>query len=1155
MDENEKALLKSRGGIASDKGNSYRKEVASFLVMQLLWLPTNAYVRIENNDGDDIEFFDGTTTYFIECKVTASITHWTIGKLREEGILEFFSTKYSLIKQNISAGAADKYRVVLMSPSSCSDIAELAYLAKKNAKFSEKNTRLIKQLKLQEDIVASDYLRYLEISNYSDFSLRFMLEPVYKQVFGESILLEKVQNLVHRDGLSFERITKELLLEKIPELGSWLLKDISKHTDSSVVPPSKFYRQSLSIVDLKDRIKQIKDLSSKGKLTKKSKVLIREAFLAYNTNIKLVLALLELFSSYFIIDQGTADFLVSCISGNPIYQWHFFKRLKDPKWFSLLKNSLIHEIVTNTDDYGVKDVLLQYLEQLDSKFTPDVEEMLSSLVVSTKDYRILKHVATLIGKLSNPSDKSLKILGELSTYTHSWVRIEVAEVLRAPQFLQKEESINILESIITGHFSPEDVVVGSSTLSLNFQGRDNENHVFNEACTSLEEFIKTYPIKTILTFCNLLNTFSEEDSGRYADYERVGSLVDDHSYIWYSQSGFNKRDHEYDRKERLAMELEYCLDYLVKNDSAVMEETTAILLKEHNAIVFLLLIKTFSETSNYMDFKKKLLLNGDVWRIYGLRTGYMQDLLKSTGIKDSKDPLIQEIKKLITGISDSRVRKDAEECLQEVLSEKDHFDRAIGPITVGTFESEVVDLSKYTDATLAKICQGKKVSGFKLDNWSLRDNILAFGSAYPERGLKLVKVSSSFKEEILGNLVDGIIASPTTDIIRINYLASIIPANDTWARLSIIRKIKDICQHNIDSLDKDALDKTIASIELLYEDTDPAETRIKISTDNDVRDLMSIGINSVRGVSVEAAIYVALKYPENEKIRALLSKAASDPSQAVVALLVNYLGYLQKSDYYYKLGSDIVDSCIKLKIPGLDYEIIRYLDKLGKVRLQEKTEIILQLFDSYSETVQHDIGSMVGYRWYFWDLDIKAFVDKIFNKQLKYQHAREGFAFSLESSLGEHNTKPNETIEFLKRLVSPKEEPSPNVRERASYVLSRDTLSTKLLEKLIREGFFSTLKTDIFNPRGSHHALEYLKRCNALKEDINLIAVALCELVSEESPVVQDHYMAKELTQLVVSCMGNSALTGANKERLLSVIDILLGIGYEEAYDAFRTML
>lgn len=1166
---NNEALQRKKtiGGLSNTLGEEYRKKIAFSFALQLLNLSSKAYLQIEE-EADDLRFFNGKTTYFIECKKHAPSGKWVTNDLRRKGVVDFFVKKYQENKNKNDFG------VVLISSDGCKDLTHISDLARKGQIDLLAPNNFIKKLNLPQQIDTTDFFSHIYICTQSDFASKLLTGPIFNAAY-ESGLIDEIKRFIYEEGSRREKINLDILCKELSGVKNWILrKQLVGTEERESITIARFYRKSLSIGGVKTVLNELEKLYKTNPMDFYNEAHIH--FIAYYTNFKLILGILNLFKNKLPINEQNARFLAANIAGNPLYQGHFFKKLEKVEWFSLLKDSLIKEICKYKEDWSVKFILLDYLRKILPQYQEDVITLLQLLRQNTSYYNILSDLVKTIALLQVDDDRVWNLLKELANHPHPWVRKEIPKTLKNSAEFNSDEAIGILKKLILYETAPVDVTLGVPTLMLTFQGRDNENHVFEEEMNALSYFLEKFPEKTFPLACKLLDFYIEKEN---KSYPQIGKIFDDHSYTWYSNTSSSRRKYESNRKIRLALEIEAGLKYLIKNNNEKIEKICSFLVDQKYGIFYLILLKALAGSKGLNNVKFGLVNNSDIWQIHGLREYYLQNFIKNTFESLKKKEIIVFVEKinklkfknkkeekyikcaLFQAIPSQYQDKKIKKYLAKHGITNQRFQKPFQFTTgwVSDTEIKIEELRKKKFDEIIKIIKVYSKDTERVDLWDLGVGLENLAKEKPKIVIPILKKvkNKGINQELIGRLVAGFVKANTDNLGEIVKTFPFLRKKDNWAKRAIARALEEKYKE-ADKLPKSLLNKTNNILKELSLDVNPKLDRGLESDRPGDMDLLTIGINSIRGITAQAAIYYTFHYPKNKSFVKLIMELSKDRSLAVRACIISEMGYLIKKGLY-DLTQEILKSFEHQRISGIDICIIRYLGFLNKEQLRRNKEWFKRLLTNSDEKIQKHTAELIGQR-FIDGFEMDDLIEDIIKKRIGTKKALMSLAFIFESRLGKlyslrnKKTTISQVMNYLKRLMDPSKEPDMEVREKASFLFERDTIKEDYLKDFRELGIFGIVGSDMYNIRAQSHAIHYLKKC---KENyLNDTIIILSKIVKKESPILRDPLVVKDILEILKEGFKRQEKLDRNNYKTLEeIFDLVLETGWDEPSQLFYELL
>lgn len=466
---------KYHGGENNNIGIEYEIRFAIKKLVEMI-LPTNAGVKIVKIKRQTKEYVDdifeeksNKIKVFYQCKHFKRWVRKTTKNKKENDLWFDFLSQHNkssfselvLVTQTKDPGydklanLAKKYKNFEVFKQ---EMENDSYLKKASNAFSYL-TSLIKEE--NSEYFVFSFLKKFRIASYDDYftmvdSLK-SLEKVYSEADAENIF-----NLFHR---------------KLN--GDWLGKDITK---------------GILVFELEKKGIDV------DRLTPQSDKHLENLALSQSPSVHILVNSETTFSEKLdyllrLLNNGKnlSSKEISKIESDNNLAWHFFNNLKDPTWFPLLKDNIIKTVSEDTSDSSAKYQLLEYFEKCAETHSDEIIFFLLTLEKNTQDFNILSRIVKTTSSQKPKSPESLtslwQIFDDLVEHQHPWVRSVIPKVLLSFIDIDDDKVLDFLRRLFTYSPPPQDVTQGSPTLALTFQGRDNENWVFEETIQNLNKLL------------------------------------------------------------------------------------------------------------------------------------------------------------------------------------------------------------------------------------------------------------------------------------------------------------------------------------------------------------------------------------------------------------------------------------------------------------------------------------------------------------------------------------------------------------------------------------------------------------------------------------------------------------------------------------------
>lgn len=1156
LTDEQKAKLKTIGGESDTFGNDYRYSIAAQLGYQLLFLQENAYLEIEK-DGDDIRFFDGNCLNYIESKKNApgNANSWTVSNLDKAGINEFFTINYLKHKENIGSSLPKDYRVVLISSDHSHRLDILSFKGIGGRIREEEFNAIRKEFKIPETVIdLNDYFSHLRIASVSRFAIEFLLGPLNHKLI-EKRVIDQIRGFIFSEGFIEGRVTKQLLTERISDVKLWVGQNSPVLEQELTLNKVNFIRQPANINEVKRQLQELEKLyvSNHSEFNKKVTVGLNY----YNSNIKYVLGILDIYKTRSFITNEDAEFLATNIKGNPLYLWHFLKGLVGNKWLAFYNKNLFVDLC-NGSDSGLKGLVVEYIKTTIGDFPSESLDCLYNTAKNEIDDRVCRSICEALSKLEIDDDRIWKTLKIIVGNDNSWVREEVAGTIEVLCKLNYPKSLSILKKLLVKEVDPKDVVTGGPVLSLKFQGRDLENHAFNQSMTTLGKLLNEYPEKSYKFATDLLFSYLRKENR--IKYRNSKTILEDLSHFWYSQSNPEKREHEYDKKERLSMEIEASFQHLVGSDYREVENIARIILKNNCEISYLIVLNVLVKSAGLNELKKELVFNSELWRVHGIREGYLQSLIKNY-FKDNPALVDKFSSKVLIETFDPRIKQlIIKDLLSPLDSSKNVFPKSVGVIITEVEGKSGPDLNIYNVDEIVKIVLKDGTAKEQVDSWKLRGSLNSLGEKMPNIGFKLLNILIKLDQvdtEIIGELIDGLIISSGKDIKKINSLVGLLRKKDDWSKLSLVRYFHQRCR-SANKISSENRKLIIASLENLSYDTDPEDNDVSLESSNALG-LVTDGINSIRGLVAETVCYYLSYFPNNKIAQAIFIRLSADSSHTVKAIILYNLKYIIKHPLLYKIAKVILEQYKNIRIAGTDVAIIEFVSNLGNIKFEEnKKWLSIISKNSTNGDVLGRLGEVMVCR-YLGGYPIKEYIDQQIIKKEGDARVRHGMAYQLELNYpqaieGKLAVPKVDVLVYLKHLINPAIEHDQEVRNRAAFVFNREDIPYSELVNFIDNDFFILIGNDVLNAHSQESAVKFLVRCSG--NDIANTVKAITQMINKDSMILNDSLGARDIMIIIKDGFNNSdKLTHELAIKLENILDLMIEKGWDEAITYFKTII
>lgn len=883
---------------------------------------------------------------------------------------------------------------------------------------------------------------------------------------------------------------------------------------------------------------------------------------------------------------SSSKVLVSDINSDDTLKWHFFHNLKTNKTFNIVKKLFLSDLTKATN--GVKHQILSYFELCVDNYGKEVLDILENLEENTRDERVLKRILEVAGKLKlqDEVDKKrlVRVIKKLYKHQSSLVRDSAPIAIRKVIEYDFKEGINLLESLIKYHPVPKDTIQGSPTLSLRFNGRDNNRHVTSEAIGLLRELLTDpqYCLEALELATSIEKYFLLLENRRLQSNH---GLLEDYSHIWFRKEKVteDRLKYEYDFKERIPLEVERAILQVLKKDLGKGKLMIDTLIKTKQEVFLITVLRIgFKIIKTHDDIAKKILLEKDLWIIFGVRRNsvqkllnsylesYPRDLLEITSEISNLRPLKQDgrdlTKKiqqdLYIAIPENLKSEEIKTKLKELEDEMRLKATMEAPFKITTFHKIRPDMSfskleTMTNEELIKLLLKYDENAETIGRYDAGNTFIEFSKKYPERVLTLITLIKKEKihSDIIYHLVRGYceILGKTFNSINIRKISDILnllDENDTWAK----KEIADFLEDQLRSDKVDIKPSTFVllknAIVTLCNDKNPDHEYSK-SDDKRAEEGINIAINSVRGKAAEDLVLLLYYFPENHDLQSKVKDMLiNDPVDAVKANIIFNLKYIIGKNY--KFVSSMVKNFATTLNPRLAFALIYYYIGLPKAKLQSNWGNINNLFNVDNEDIQSKLGEFYGSVVLASLIKDEAIMG-ILKEYIGSPETRKSIAFQLESNLstifkGEEKLSLSRALKYILLLTNPKVEFELDVRERAAFLFERSELQLEILPQLIDIGIVDNIITDAQNIQGQSHLVSFLERCVLENKYRSEVVEIINKLVESSELFLSDSLIVGDIARITDRLLKDDDLSGADKSKLIKVYNHGLKRGWDEFY-------
>ncbi len=855
--------------------------------------------------------------------------------------------------------------------------------------------------------------------------------------------------------------------------------------------------------------------------------------------------------------------------------WHFLKNLKDPTWFTKIRDNIIKSIVEDTSDTATKYQLLSFFEKCATTHSNETVPLLLQLERNTQNYHILSSLMKTVGLLKPTSKEAItslwRIFDDLVEHQHPWVRREIPKTLLSFIDLDEDKVFSLFRKLFEYSPPPQDVTQGSPTLALTFQGRDNENWVFEEAIQAFSELLSNpkYAEKAHSLALEVEKNALTED-GKLHDLEEGITL--DYSSVWLSGKTFDSERLEYnhDRKERIALEIEKSLDNLVNRDHKLVITLLNKLLAEKYEVFHLTTIKLLTRhLDRFTKLSGSLVFDPKLWNVYNIRNYFLQTLA-TTYFKSAKD---KEINTFVDMVDQQRLKNNKKTLYlkqdmlvsipydrrnQTVAKKLDTISEALKvkpeiakPFTVTTWSGirpdiKLAELSTKSESELIQIMVDSS-TGKRAASYDIAPVFAQLIDQRPEilPGLLKNMKRKNIAADFAGEMVEAYHKKLPGEIAKVAGLIPLLNDSDTWARIELARYFNEICRKKeIQHYSVDVREKIRDSLMTLTKDKNPESDGTITSNNPRPDDAITRGINSVRGIATEALVAYTHYFPDDKVASNRLRELADDPTKAVKATLICYLRYLIGKNF--PLCEEIINKFKNKRDPEIDFALIHFFAQLDCEKFLKYQDFIKLLFNNTNEKINEDLGELVGYR-YVNGCDVQTLLDEIIGNRKGTKHTVRSLAFVLESQMSNLIGHPSDAkvAGYLKKLLGPQNEFE--VAERAAFVFHRTEIKPEHFEFMDKNGLTSELILNKFNLPAQSHLVDYLQSCVEKDISVDRCVELLHQQVTTADAILSDHLIVRKIAEIVAKLI-KADLSTKTHTLLSEVFNAGLERGWDEFY-------
>ena len=1152
---------KYHGGENNDIGIEYEIRFAIKELVEMI-LPTNSVVKTVKLKRQTNEYVDdifveqsNKVKVFYQCKHFKTWIRKTTNNERENKLwLDFLSQH----RENLSS------KLVLVTQNKDPGYDKLANLAKKYNDFKVFKQELENDSYLKKAFIAFSYFTSLIKEENSEYFVFSFLKK-FRIVSSDDYLI-RVDSLKSLEKVYSEADAKNIFNLFHSKLnGDWLGKDITKD-----ILVSELEKIEIDV----DRLKQQSDkyLENISFSQSPSVHTLENSATTFSKKLDYLLGLINNGKN-----SSSKEFSqeISKIESDNNLAWHFFRNLKDPTWFPMLKDNIIKTVSGDPSDSSAKYQLLEYFEKCAETHSDEIIFFLLTLEKNTQDFNILSRLVKTTSSLKPKSPESLtslwQIFDDLVEHQHPWVRREIPKALLSFIDIDDDKVLSLLRRLFTYSPPPQDVTQGSPTLTLTFQGRDNENSVFEETIQNLSKLLSDPKhAEKAHSLARKMEISALSKDERSLKLEQ--GIILDNSSIWLSDMSFDssRLEYNYDCKERIALEIEKSLNELVLGNKDLVLNLLNKLLLEKYEVFYLIVIKVLiRHLEKFRELSKSLVFDSNVWNVYNVRNYFLQTLantyfkkankkeiaefvkmINQQSLKDDRETLYLNQSMLISIPEEYRTQQinDKLTKISEVIKTDPKISK---PFMVTTWSGirpdiTVEELNTKSEDDLVQIMldssNGKRAASY--------DIAPVFSQLIDQKSDLLPSLLARMKgkkiaPDFAGEMTKAYRKKKPEDVAAIADLITFLGENDTWARIEIARYFKEICRKKeIQNYTQGVIEKIRDTLITLTHDKNPESDDTYKSSNPRPNDAITRGINSVRGITTEALIAFCYYFPTDEIASQSLKELTDDNTKAIKATLIYYLPDLIGKNF--ALCEGIVNKFRNRRDPEIDFALIHFFSQLNCDKFLKYQDFIKLLFNNTHEQISEDLGKLIGYR-YINGCDVQTLLDEVISNRKGTKHTRRSLAFVFESRMGGLIGQPRDRViaNYLKKLMSPKNDFE--VVERASFVFQRDEIKPEHFGFMDENGLTTELVLNKLNIPAQKHLVDYLHKCIEANISVERCVELLHEQVTTIGAILSDQLIEKKIAEIVAKLIKRN-LSTKTQELLQDIFNAGLERGWEEFY-------
>jgi len=408
--------------------------------------------------------------------------------------------------------------------------------------------------------------------------------------------------------------------------------------------------------------------------------------------------------------------------------------------------------------------------------------------------------------------------------------------------------------------------------------------------------------------------------------------------------------------------------------------------------------------------------------------------------------------------------------------------------------------------------------------------------------------NKNISPDFAGEMVEAYRKKKSKEVAAIADLLKLLGKNDNYARIEIARYLNEICRKKgIQNITQHVKNKIRSSLIILSHDKNPETDGGIRSSNPSPENAITRGINSVRGIAMQALIAFCYHFPNDQIVSQRLKELAYDNTIAIKATLIYSLQDLIYKNY--PLCEEIVNNFKNRRDSEIDYALIRFFSHLDCNKFLEYQDYIKLLFNNTNEHISEDLGELIGYH-YVDGCDVQAIIDEIIGNRRGTKHTVQSLAFVFESHLGKLIGHPNDVriAYYLKKLLNPQN--NFDIVVRASFLFQREEIKPSHFEFLDSNELTTELILNKFNIPAQSHLVNYLQKCLELNISVDRCVELLHKQVMTIDGILSDQIIVNKIAEIVTKLI-TTDLSTKTKEFLQDIYNAGLERGWDDFYSIY----